>query len=36
LLVAAEAAIAARPVPGEAGFVHGDLWQGNTSDTATS
>jgi len=29
LLVAAEQAVARRPVPGEPGFVHGDLWQGN-------
>jgi Ser/Thr protein kinase RdoA (MazF antagonist) len=29
LLVDAEAAVAARPVPGGCGFVHGDLWQGN-------
>jgi aminoglycoside phosphotransferase (APT) family kinase protein len=31
LLVRAEEALAARPAPtGRAGFVHGDLWQGNT------
>jgi aminoglycoside phosphotransferase (APT) family kinase protein len=30
LLVAAEKVIADRPVPGQDGFVHGDLWQGNT------
>lgn len=29
LLTAAEAAVAAHPVPGGSGFVHGDLWQGN-------
>jgi aminoglycoside phosphotransferase (APT) family kinase protein len=29
LLVEAEAAMAARPVPAGSGFVHGDLWQGN-------